>query len=108
MTMKKTLAIGLLSVFGVLGFQEAAQADWRFSWGFGSGGGYFSSGYYSDRHERRARRHQRRRACRPCYRKVWVEPVYRQIGGAYTECGQPIYERVCVREGYYRHVRIRR
>jgi hypothetical protein len=102
--MKKTIAIGLMSVIGVLGFQEAARADWGFSWGFGGNGGYFSSGYHCSDRRVRHRRNRRHRVHRARHQKIWVEPVYRQVIVGYTECGQPIYNRVCVREGYYRRV----
>ncbi|MFH0944571.1 MAG: hypothetical protein V2A76_05175 [Planctomycetota bacterium] len=38
-------------------------------------------------------------------RRVWVDPVYSQQFVGYDCYGQPIYQSVCVRQGYWRDVR---
>lgn len=38
-------------------------------------------------------------------RRVWVDPVYNQQLTGYDFYGNPIYQTVCVRDGYWRNVR---
>ena len=40
------------------------------------------------------------------YERRWVPPVYRTVCVGYDRCGNPIYDRVLVRCGYWTRVRI--
>ena len=105
MELRRTIAIGLLTVFGVLGVHEVASADWSFRFGFGHGGSFFDTGYHHHGGYRRHHRRARRRARRARHvRRVWVAPVYREVIVGYNHCGHPVYRSICVREGYYRTV----
>ncbi len=80
----------------------------RTSLGFGVNFGRGSRDHVRDGsfHGRR-RGHHRGRPVRvkvPVYEKIWIPPVYRTVLSGYTRCGRPIYDRICVRRGYYKTV----
>ena len=85
-----TLVIGAASWCGVS--EEANAGDWQI--GVRSSSGISISYRSSSRH-----RHSYRRTVR----KIWVNPVYDTIIAGYDRCGNPIYQRVLVRAGYYRY-----
>jgi len=68
--------------------------------------GYHVSRYHAPY---RCMRHQDKCTCHrhvkePVYRHVYVAPVYKPVFAGVDECGDFIYERMLIREGYYKEV----
>ena len=113
-SIRKTVVATAILVGVTVGSSGTAWAGgFGFHVGFRRGHGSFHVGYNNRGHHRRydqrrhrARVHHRgRHHCRPVYRDVWVPAYYRTIKVGYDDCGNPIYDRVLVRDGYYRSVR---
>ena len=122
-TMKSLMILSAAAL--MLGFATTNSAEaghkknWRVSAGWSGGGGGFGFSYGRGRYANPYRPIFRPAMCAPiivappihthCFavttQRIWVEPVFQQQIASYDCYGRPIFQSVCVRQGYWRNAR---